>query len=688
MRSIVLLSHSLPSGELPPPPLRACFGRNELIEKIVDLAENLTPVALIGVGGVGKTSIALAVLNHDCIKKQFGEGRRFIRCDQFHASCTHFLSQLSKVIGAGVENPEDLNSLQPFLSSRKLLLFLDNAESILDPQGPNGGKIYAMVKEMSQFKNICLCITSCTSTIPPAFERLEIPNLSMGAAHDTFYHIYKNGGQSGLVSSILEQLDFHPLSITLLATIAQHNKWGTDQLSREWERWQTDVIHTKHNEGLVTIIKLSLASPIFQELGPNAHDLLRVIAFFPQGVDENNLDWLFPTLSNTANIIDNFCILSLTYRNNGFITMLAPLREYFTPKDPALSPLLQTAKDCYFHRLSVDVVPGWPGFEEARWIRSEDVNVEHLLDVFTSSDMNSVDIWEVCGYFMEHLFWHKKRLVMLGPKIKTLPEDHPSKPDCLLKLSELFDSAGGHMGSKKELLVHASKLWREQGNDIQVAHTLRVLSDTNRLLGLYKEGIQQVEEALAIYEQLNSTSGQAHSLQELGQLLYEDGQLYAAEKAISKAINLSLEVGQEFLSCRCYRILGNIYDSMGEIEKAINHFKTAISIASTSDWHSQLFWCHYGLAGLFSMQGRFDDARAQVKCAKLHIVDDTYLLARTMHLQARVWRDQHRFKEAKAEALRAAEVYERLGAMEDLEVCRETLQIIEELINEPEVSHQ
>jgi len=58
--------------------------------------------------------------------------------------------------------------------------------------------------------------------------------------------------------------------------------------------------------------------------------------------------------------------------------------------------------------LSVDVVPGWPDFEEAQWIRSEDVNVEHLLDVFSSNDMNSVGIWEVCGYFMEHLFWHKK----------------------------------------------------------------------------------------------------------------------------------------------------------------------------------------------------------------------------------------------------------------------------------------
>ena len=36
-----------------------------MVEKIVDLAEKLIPIALIGAGGIGKTSIALAVLRRD-----------------------------------------------------------------------------------------------------------------------------------------------------------------------------------------------------------------------------------------------------------------------------------------------------------------------------------------------------------------------------------------------------------------------------------------------------------------------------------------------------------------------------------------------------------------------------------------------------------------------------------------------
>ena len=669
--------YSTPLGESPPPPPRACFGRSELIEKIVGLAENLTPIALVGTGGIGKTSIALTVLHHDRIKERFGVNRRFIRCDRFPASCSHFLSRLSKVVGAGVINPEDLTPLRPFLSSMEMIIFLENAESILDPRGSNAQEIYAVVEELIQFRNICLCITSRISTIPPSCETLEIPTLPPMAARNAFHGIYKHDGQSNLVDGILRQLDFHPLSITLLATVAHHSKWDSDRLVSEWGRRRTDVLHTQHNESLAATIELSLSSPMFQELGPDARDLLGVIAFFPNGINENNIDWLFPTLPNRMTIFDNFCILSLTYRSNGFVTMLAPLRDFLSPKDPASSPLLRATKDRYFDRLSVYVDPNHTGFEEAQWIRSEDENVEHLLDVFISIDPGSVEVWDACGRFMRHLYWHKQRLVAFGPKIENLPDTHHSKPQCLFQLSRLFLSVG-KPAEYKRLLTHTLKLRRGRGDYFHVAQTLMYISDANEQLTLHEEGIQRAKEALAIYKQFNNTMGQARAWLQLGRLLYFDDQLNAAEGAVSRTIHLLANYPNEFPVCECYRNLGGICQSKGKTEEAVKHFKKALEIASSFGWHDQLFWNSYDLAVLFFHEGRFNDAQAHIERAKLHAINNRYRLGRAMHLQAGLWYKQHRLKESKSEASRAASVFEELGDVKNAGVCRTDLQVIEE----------
>jgi tetratricopeptide (TPR) repeat protein len=666
-------------GESPPPPPRACFGRDKLIENIVGLAEKLTPIALIGAGGIGKTSVALTALHDDRIKQRFGENRRFIRCDQFLASRAQFLSRLSKVIGAGVENPEDLTPLRPFLSSNEILIVLDNAESILDPQRTGAREIYTVVEELSQFKTMCLCVTSRITTVPRHCKHLAIPTLSMEAACDIFYGIYDDGRRSDIISDLLQQLDFHALSIALLATTASHNMWDYDRLFREWDARRTQVLRTDYNEDLAATIELSLTSSMFRELGPDARDLLGVIAFFPQGVNEDNLDWLFPTISSRRSVFDKFCVLSLTYRSDRFITMLAPLRDYLCPEDPTSSPLLRMTKECYFGRLLIFVNPGSPGYEEARWITSEDVNVEHLLDVFTSIDANSCNIWDACANFMRHLYWYKPRLVVLEPNLEGLSDNHPSKPKCLFHLSHLFCSIGNHAGYKR-LLTRTLKLWREWGDDSNVAITLRFLAYANWRLLLLEEGILQAKELLEISERLNDVSGQARSLQQLARLLWCNNQLDAAEEAASRSIDL-LPDGEQLEVCQGRRVLGDICRSKGEIEKAVDHFEVALRIADLFDWHGEQFSALCSLAELFSDQGRFDHAHTHVERAKSHTVNNAYSVGHTMGLQALIWHRQRRLKEAKSEALCAAGVFEKLGAAKELEDCRNILQWIEEEMN-------
>ena len=590
----------------------------------------------------------------------------------------NFLNRLSKSIGAGVENPEDLTPLRPFLSSKDIFITLDNAESILDPQGSDAQEIYAVVEELSQISNISLCITSRITTIPSDCTRLDVPTLSVDAARSAFHRIYNNNERPNDIDNLLEQLDYHPLSVTLLATVAHQNNWDNSRLAREWEERQTGVLKTGHKKSLAATIELSLTSPMFKELGHDARELLGVVAFFPQGVDENNLDWLFPTIANRRDIVDVFCILSLTSRSNGFITMLAPLRDYLGPRDPRSSPLLCATKDRYSSRLrlSGDLEPDCPGFGELRWIASEDVNVEYLLNAFTSFDTVSDDIWDTCANFIMHLYWHKSRPTVLGPKIEELSDDHRSKPECLFQLSRLFGTLGNRV-EQKRLLVHLLELERGQGDNDRVARTLRFLADANRVLGLPKEGTQQSKEALELYERLGDAEGQAKCWNFLARLLLDDQQLDAAEEAGSRAVKLSLDQGREFWVCDSHCLLGEIYYSKGEIGKSVHHSEAALEIASSFDWHNQLFWIHYNLAELFCNGNEFNSAQSHIQQTKSHAVNDVYCLGRAMDMQAWIWYQQGRLEEANAEALRAVEVFEKLGAASDVGRCRNILQNIE-----------
>ena len=453
--------------------------------------------------------------------------------------------------------------------------------------------------------------------------------------------------------------------------------WDYDELAKEWGAHRAQVLRTDYNQSLAATIELSLTSPTFCKLGPEARELLGVMAFFPQGIDKNNLDWLFPTISDVKNIFDKFCVLSLTYRSDSFLTMLAPIRDYLRLQDPTSSPLLRETMDRYLSRLSVDVHPDRPGFGEARWITLEDVNVEHLLDVFASVGTDSDDIWNGCINFMRHLYWHKQRHTMLGPNIERLPDDHRSKSECLFELSRLFSSIGNHT-EQKRLLTHALNLERGREDEGWIARILSYLSNANRTLGLYKEGMQQSREALGIFKRLGDTRGQANCMVDMAQLLHEEKKLDAAEETAASGIDLFPENGHELYVCQSRRALGNIYRSKGERANAVRHLEAALDIASAFNWRYQLFWTYLSLSLLSFDQGQIGDAHDHLEQAKSYAGEGTnvYHLGQAIFLQARISYREHRLKDATSDALRAVEIFEKLGATKSLGECRALLREI------------
>ena len=288
---------------------------------------------------------------------------------------------------------------------------------------------------------------------------------------------------------------------------------------------------------------------------------------------------------------------------------------------------------------------------------------------------------------MRHLYLHKRRLVVLKPKIEGLPDHDYAKPMCLFGLSRLFDSVGNQLECRR-LLTCALKLWIEMegryDNRVDVAMALVALSDVNRLLGLPEEGKKAVEQALKIYEQLDNTVERARCLKSLASLSLWEKQLDTAEGAASRAIGLvqGEEKGNQPLVCESHRVIGSIYQAKGEIEKALRHYEAALAVASSFNWHSGMFWANYDLGGLFIYGGRLDDAYTNLERVKSHAGNSTCNLALAMELQAVVLNEQRRFEEAKSEALRTADLYEKLGLADGVELCRKFHRHIQEKTND------
>ena len=75
------------------------------------------------------------------------------------------------------------------------------------------------------------------------------------------------------------------------------------------------------------------------------------------------------------------------------------------------------------------------------------------------------------------------------------------------------------------------------------------------------------------------------------------------------------------------------------------------------------------------------DAGSTTHSPTSNAANNEYHLGGVMEMQAVIWYRQHRLEQAKSEALRAADIFEKLGSVRDVERCREHLQVMEELNN-------
>ncbi|KAH9478344.1 hypothetical protein JR316_0008798 [Psilocybe cubensis] len=345
----VLLFPSKDSGHLPLPPSHF-VGRDDLVHHGVEhiLQTPSARVIILGLGGMGKTSLALATVHADSVRTAFGDKRFFVSCEGLKSGLDLALAIISTLGGSFmvVDEQDILAKLsQQLIYAGNILLVIDNFETLW--LGSSSLTEVQRVLELVFSAQSLALILTMRGDIPPhntSWSLILPPEglgpLALNAAKDMFL---KNGLPSNLAPSIsesehdLDQLlvetNCIPLVISLLSVL--RGQFTCAELYAKWCAIKTELLQISTTEqtkltSIAVSIELSLRVPAITDC-VDATRLLAIIAFLPEGIPHWDiiLEDLVPGIADPYVAVDVLCRAALVYKSShNSVTMLSPTRYY------------------------------------------------------------------------------------------------------------------------------------------------------------------------------------------------------------------------------------------------------------------------------------------------------------------------------------------------------------------------
>ncbi|KAJ7173326.1 P-loop containing nucleoside triphosphate hydrolase protein, partial [Mycena filopes] len=361
------------------------YGRESELADIFKLFDQGNPrIAILGTGGMGKTSLAKAVLHEDTIAGRYTQYRFFIPCDKVGST-----AELAALIGAhlGLKPGKDLiRAVYQHLSQNSpSLLVLDNLETLWEP--------VELRKEIEEFLSLLTDITTLSLMVTMrGVERpskvqwtrpflLPLQPLAEDAAQKVFRDIADDGHMPDDINQVLQLTDNVPLAICLLAHLVDAE--GCSMVLSRWQTEKTSVISDGHDKrtNMELSISISLSSPRITSI-PDARDLLSLMAILPDGLSDAELRQAKFPLRNILGCKDALVRTALAYIDeHKRLKVLVPIREYMQnllpPTDQMINPLL-----CHFRELLEVHETHWGQMSGAMLVTQVKTNFTNIQNIF------------------------------------------------------------------------------------------------------------------------------------------------------------------------------------------------------------------------------------------------------------------------------------------------------------------
>ncbi|KAJ7895614.1 P-loop containing nucleoside triphosphate hydrolase protein, partial [Mycena olivaceomarginata] len=348
------LKNSSNSFSMLPSKPKIFYGRESELDHITKMLDQQPArIAILGGGGMGKTSLARAVLHHPETSAKF-EYKFFVSAESATTS-----TELAALIGLhiGLHPGKDLTEpvIQYFSRTPSLLLILDNLETVWDPIQSRGG-VEEFLSLLTDVEHLTLIITMRGAERPakvhwthPFLPPLE--PLSDDAAHQTFMDITDNAYAIEDINQLLQFTDNMPLAVDLIAHLVDYE--GLSNVLTRWETEKTSLLSVGHDRksNLDASISLSLSSP---RITSDSKELLSLLSILPNGLSDADLVQSNLPIPDILSCKATLQATSLAYQDdNKQLLSLMPVREHIQQFLPPSQSLMQSLRKHFYELLEL-----------------------------------------------------------------------------------------------------------------------------------------------------------------------------------------------------------------------------------------------------------------------------------------------------------------------------------------------
>ncbi|KAJ7339811.1 P-loop containing nucleoside triphosphate hydrolase protein, partial [Mycena albidolilacea] len=315
---------------LPPFP-KIFHGRESELEDLVgSLLRDPARVAVLGPGGMGKTTLAMAALHHPKVASRY-PSRYFISCESAHTRDS-LVAIIVSNLGLDTSGTLQRALLALLSAGQPCMIILDNFETPWEAMDGRA-KVEEFLALLADIPHVALLLTMRGAERPSRvqwthpFLRPLMP-LDHAAARETFIEITDESHEGSEVDQLLEITDNIPLAVQLVAEISA--SVGCQETMERWNLERTALLSAGYDKrsNLEISIALSLSSPRMLS-SPHAAELLSLMSLLSDGISDFDLLQGNIPIQDILSCKTALICTSLAYVDHaGRFKVLAPIREY------------------------------------------------------------------------------------------------------------------------------------------------------------------------------------------------------------------------------------------------------------------------------------------------------------------------------------------------------------------------